>query len=370
MHRAAPLARLFGSALASLAVLATGEVAAEPYIAIQNGLACSACHVNRTGGGLRTRFGSGVGRESIPWTVRPSGDETFDGSLHERVRVGGDLRAAYRAIVPDAPENRYVGEYAISSASLYLAVEALADRVSIVVDERVAPGGAAAREAFALVTTGRAGLYGKFGRFYPPFGWRLVDDDAATRRHTGFTFDSSDVGVEIGAEPGPTALAIAVSNGSGGGAETDNGKQWTARAEYVGRTLRAGISAAWNDGPGALSKRVGGVFGGLVTGPVVWLAEWDSIEDRAPDLSRTKGSAAHLEAVWQVCRGVALRAWGGRFDPDLDVPGDDLTQTGVGGDLTPLPGVQVRGYYRWRHGPPDAPQSRDDRLAVELHLYF
>lgn len=370
MPRASEARWILGIVLASLAAARLGEVRAEPYIALQNGLVCSACHENRTGGGLRTRFGAGVGRESLPWTIPSWAEGTFDGTLHERVRVGADFRGVYRATLPDAQENRYVGEFAVAEANLYASLEVIPERLSIVVDETLAPGGAAAREAFALLKAGPAGLYGKVGKFHLPFGWRLHDDDAATRRFTGFTFAASDVGLEVGADPGPTTLALAISNGTDGAAETDNGKQVTFRAEYASRLVRAGTSGTVNDRPGSASRKLGGLFAGVVTGPVVWLGEWDAIEDTEEDRSRIRGSAAHVEAVWQVRKGLAFRAWAGRYDPDREVTGDDLDQAGLGVDCTPLPGLQFRAYYRMRQGPPDDSQNRDDRVLAEIHVYF
>lgn len=363
-------ARLAAALFPALLAPAARDAAAEPYLALRDGLACSACHVNRTGGGLRTPFGAGVGRESLPWWIPSWSEGAFDGSLHPRVRVGADLRAGYFGILPADEENHFVGEFRVAEGNVYLAVDVIPERLAIVVDERVAPGGAGAREAFALVRIGPEGLYAKAGKFQLPFGWRLQDDDAETRRRTGRTFDSADLGIEIGADPGPFTLAAAVTNGTDGGAETDNGKQAGLRAEYVSSHVRGGVSGSVNDLPGAASRRLTGVFGGARTGPVLWLAEWDRIEDRAADGSRLRGSASHAEAVWLARRGLAVRAWFGRFDPDRDVAGNALDQMGIGADWTPLPGLQVRAYYRGRNGPVAAEGSRDDRVAVEIHVYF
>lgn len=364
MRHRAPITLGFAAVWAVL----SGAAWAEPYLAVRTGLNCTACHVNRTGGGGRTAYGAGYGSQSLPMFPPVGGDALFDGGITDRVRIGSDLRASY--VGNFQANGPYVGEYELNEATLYLTLELLPDRVTIYADERFAPGGAVNREAFALVRAGKAGLYAKVGKFFQPYGLRLQDDDAVTRRFTGFNFNSQDVGVEVGAEAKGWFTSLAMTNGTGGGAETNNGKQVSWIGGWATKGLRAGLSASHNDLPGDPSRKLAGAFVGYDTGTLEVLAEVDGIQDDAGGGATTDSTAGHVELDWTLHRGLLLRAWMGRYDPDRDGGGDRQTQTGVGVDWTAWPGVQVRAYYRARSGPDDTAGSDDDQAVFELHFYF
>ena len=89
MMRVAP--RLL-AVLAVCLALAAGTASAEPYLAVQQGYACSACHVNPTGGGLRNDFGVVFAQNVMPATGLPDGVPAWTGRVGEFLRLGGDLR--------------------------------------------------------------------------------------------------------------------------------------------------------------------------------------------------------------------------------------------------------------------------------------
>src|SRR5258708_26911574 len=113
--------------------------------------------------------------------------------------------------------------------------------------------------------------YVKAGRIFIPFGLRIEDDTAFVRQVSGTTFNSSDDGVEAGLEGGPWSAVLAVTNGAGGGAETNLGKQITSLGSYVQPDWRFGASVSTNFN-GAADRKMQNLFAGLRTGIVSWLA--------------------------------------------------------------------------------------------------
>jgi hypothetical protein len=76
---------------ASLCFAASGAQG-EPYLAVQLGLKCGQCHVNPTGGGLRTTFGDVIAQTVLPAEHLASPTDNWTGQLGPYVRAGGDLR--------------------------------------------------------------------------------------------------------------------------------------------------------------------------------------------------------------------------------------------------------------------------------------
>jgi hypothetical protein len=298
----------------------------------------------------------------------PGGAPLFDGVITERVRLGSDLRGGYAGTFQE--NGPYVGEFRLTGANLYLTVDLLPDRLTLYADEKMAPGGAVNREAFALLRGERAGLYVKLGKLFLPYGLRLQDDDAVTRRFTGFNFNNQDVGVEVGAESHGWSGSLGISNGNGGGSEVNNGKQLSWVGAYARPGWRAGLSASSNDLPGDATRKLGGAFLGASGGPITVLAEVDTIRDDAGLGTATRSSVGHVELDWTPHRGFLVRVWRGRYDPDRDTDGDRQDQTGAGIDWTVWPGLQVRSYYRARSGSAETAGTTDDQAVAELHLFF
>ncbi|WP_410962334.1 hypothetical protein, partial [Salmonella sp. SAL4355] len=79
-------------------------------------------------------------------------------------------------------------EFSQTRAQAYLEFRPLGDRLSIYLDERLAPGSATNRETYALLWFADQSVYVKAGRMFVPFGLRIEDDSAFIRQFSGVNF--------------------------------------------------------------------------------------------------------------------------------------------------------------------------------------
>ena len=341
---------------------------AEPAFAVRTGYRCSTCHVNRTGGGLRTAFGSLYAQTTLPARLLPwrDGKNLLPANPEARFNVGGDFRGLYE--VAERGGSDEASTFDVTEANLYAQFRLVPGRISLYVDERLGPGGASAREFFGLYEFDRGDGYVKVGKFLPPFGWRLPDDGAFIRQFSGFTYSAPDTGVEVGFEPGRWSVHLAATNGAGGVRDDNRSKQLSLlTVRRIGRG-RVGLSASNNLPEGARVSQVG-LLGAFHAGRVSLLAEADLRETRAAGVT-TDRWIGFVEAGVLMSRGLTLKVAHDWLDPDRDVATDARTRTTLGLEYVPVPFVQLRYLVRFRDGPPQVPGARDDSVALEAHFFF
>ncbi|HKY91501.1 MAG TPA: hypothetical protein VJM11_10700, partial [Nevskiaceae bacterium] len=213
--------------LACALAVAWTPARAEPYLAVREGQACATCHVNPGGGGMRTVFGNAYAQNQFAqWPIDPGSRGPWLGNVNEFLRVGGNFR--YDARYVGIPHQEDTDEFATDDLRVYGAAELIPNRVTLYLDQRLAPGQSQTREVYGLLYSASRRYYLKAGKMYLPFGLRLQDDASYVRAASGYNFTTPDEGVEVGIDRAPWFGQLAVSNGSGGGAEEDKGKQATA----------------------------------------------------------------------------------------------------------------------------------------------
>jgi hypothetical protein len=348
-------------------LLAAGAAHAEPYLAVRMGLKCVQCHVNPTGGGLRNTYGNvfaqstlaarRLGENSPPWT----------GLVGKYLAIGADLRAdeSYAHVNGQGTTQGFD----LQEARLYLDLGLIPGRLSLYIDERVAPGDARNLEANLRLWLQPGRWYLKAGQFYLPFAWRLEDDNAFVRQLSGINMQTPDRGAELGLEAGRWSAQLALSNGSAGGPETDQGKQLTARVEYVPGNWRVGVSAMNNDSDVG-DKRGAGVFAGWRWRKLALLGELDYFDDAGIGIDGRRLMASLAEVNWLLRPGQNLKASYEWFEPDRRVSEDEQTRSSLVYEWSPLQFIQARFGVRKYLGIPQNDFQNRTEAFVQLHGYF
>jgi hypothetical protein len=350
-----------------LVLLAAGTQAeAEPYLAAQMGLKCMVCHVNPTGGGMRTVFGNTFAQTVLAQKRIGGDDDLWTGQVMKFLSVGGNARANYNW--EDVPNQQKTNEFDVEEARVYLDFGVIPNRLSIYIDQRVAPGNSTNMEANVRFWIKENTFYVKAGRMYLPFGYRLEDDNAFVRQLSGYNMQAPDDGVEFGLEQGNWTAQVAISNGAGGGPEIDTGKQIVTRAEYVMSRWRGGASLAFND-TDAGNRSGAGLFGAFDVGPVTLLGEVDYFDDKSIG-DGTKLMATLAEADWKLMQGHNLKFTYEWFEPNKDIDEDEQTRTSLLYEWSPIQFIQLRAGVRVYDGIPQNDNQNRKQAFLQLHGFF
>lgn len=348
-----------------LLLAALGTVAhAEPYLAVQQGLACGACHFNPTGGGMRNAAGNAFAQTVLPAHHVDTGDFVWTGALNPFIATGGDMRADATWTQPASADSAFN----LEQARLYLGVTMIPERLAFYIDEQVAPDAAVNREAWAMFRFDAGRWYLRAGRLYLSYGLRLQDQQALVRQVSGISMDTPDNGMELGYLSGPWNLQFAISNGNAGGTESNNGKQYTGSVAFVREGWRIGASGTHND-DSAQRSTGGALFGGLRTGPIAWLAEADLVDAEPGGQPPQHLAAALLEADWRVMPGANLKLTGEWLDPDRGHGGPVDTRFSGVFEYTPIQYLQLRLGVRTLDNHGSQAQTINQGF-LEMHAYF
>jgi hypothetical protein len=371
-----------GTAIAALllaaVLLAPAMVRAEPYLAVRAGQKCGVCHVNPTGGGKRSEFGNTYSQTELaegrldPATGKAvpaerSEPAVWTGKINDHLALGSDLRASLRGT--RTPNNPSAVAFDQTRAQVYVEVKPIVDRLTLYLDERVAPGAATNRETYAVLWTADRSAYVKAGRMFVPFGLRIEDDTAFIRQATGVNFNSSDDGVEGGLELGAWSVNVSVTNGAAGGAENNRGKLISSLATYVQPDWRLGASASANNNGGA-DRRMQSVFAGLRTGMVGWLASGVYITDDGTPTGRLRQWASLIEANIEVAKGHNLKGTYEYYDPNTGVREDQRERYSAVWEYVPFQFTQFRAGVRKSKGIPQNDAQNATEVFLQWHAFF
>ncbi|MBQ26920.1 MAG: hypothetical protein CMH81_02065 [Nitrospiraceae bacterium] len=358
------------------------EVAsAVPRFSMRTGLSCNACHVNPSGGGMRTEHGSLYGRMNLPLnpTMRAKG-EKFSPKITKHLTVGSDLR------VMGFSDNRHNLSFFPMQADLYISAQ-LTDKVLLYHDQSLL---SSEIETFGLAQILPFSGYVKAGKFVPAFGWKHDNHTAFTRggnsssrevgqvtRGTGFSRDDKDTGVEVGFYPGQASIQLAVLNGQRGGIPFDNnqGKAYVARADYFilnFEHLKTNVGGSFyhNDAE-TFERQIYAGHAGINLWKLTYLGEYDWNELSRDTTPRVKSTAQYHELSFLPVQGIDLKGIYEHIDPDRNIDRDELSRIGAGIEFFPLPHNEIRLEYRHTTGHKEInPDAGLDEVFLMYHFYF
>jgi hypothetical protein len=339
---------------------------AEPYLAVQQGYKCVACHVNPTGGGLRNDFGTVFTENVLPANTFPASFPVWTGKVFSLLRLGADLRASdSQTAVANLPGER---TRKIDQIRAYGDLSLIKDRLDYYVDEQLAPGNALPLEYYGRYSDPAHGWYVKGGQFYLPFGWRLQDNTAFVREVTGISMTTPDRGFELGLELPEWSAQLDYTRGSAN-IRTGTGHQITGQVVWVKSVWRIGTAASVTQSVVG-NRQVEGLFAARRTGSIAWLAEIDLVRDAGYPEGARRFVSALGEADWALRKGHNVKLTGEFFDPDVSVANDQKTRWSVVYEYTPVPFVQLRAGFRRFRGIPQNDLDNRHLLFLELHTFI
>ena len=372
MSRAAGILCAVGSVLASMYGFPAPEALALPRYSARYGQSCALCHVNPTGGGMRTLYASQdiVPRE-FAWS-RATAESLMgiDPRVGPNLTIGTDFREIYYSDHGEARLGANTRGFFQMQGDLYLAFQ-LGHKTTLYYDRSTTD----TREAFAVHYL-TPGLYLKAGQFVPSEGWKFDDHTMFVRADLGFYPPAiSDVGIELGALVRGLDAQVALLNGNRG-SRLDNNGDLAAAANAVYR-FRAGpanlaLGATGHRQRGPQKLDVAGAYGYLNWRGLTWVGQGDLewTTPASPDSGRV-GVMSH-EVSLVLHRGLDLLATYDFLDPDVDRPGDTAWRMGGGVHLMPVSYAVLEALYRTTRGNagPAFPAGDFDEVVFQLHVLY
>lgn len=366
-----PLPRL----LAIIALILLGTATAPPRAwpvpryAARYQQTCALCHVNPSGGGMRTAYAAQkLVPEEIAWRRGglPALDEIAP-AVAKRIQIGTDFREVY--VGADRREDHL--NFFQMQADLYFAFQ-LDTAVTLYYDR----GESGSYELFGLDYL-RPDVYVKAGRFVPSYGWKFDDHTMFVRSELGFMPPgNSDVGLEAGYARGPLDLQLGVVNGSRGQIlDTDTKAAGVGRALVRHRlgpaAVALGISGYHQPGD-ARDVDTWGLVGYLTWNRFTWVGEGDYFQSRPAGGPTTVGAVTSNEVTLLLHQGLELIGTYDFFDPDRDRASGAKARYGGGVQVMPRPYATLAALVRRTDYNNGVAYSGNDQTetVILLHLLY
>lgn len=354
-----------------------------PRFASRTNFACRNCHVNPTGGGMRSPFGVSYGRDDVPvksWQEQYA-LEDFNTNLTDFLSYGADVRLLYFYQKKDNSPER--SSFFPMQADVYFNF-ALSKKVNLFVNPAFGPF--QRYEVFGLAKVMPANGYVKVGRFTPSYSLRLDDHTSYVREATPFRNNSGQqAGVELAIAPDPVSIVGGVTNGVSGDRASSVPKALYGRADAKFKAGPVNVSlgaSAYRDNAGGGTLTMYSGFGTISLGEnFTIVSEIGQMRGDSPlmsingDRNGRNSNRSELtqrtmmvEASYLLSSGFDLKFMYDFFDPNIDVQSGTATRYSAGFELFPVSGVEVRPLYRYTDD--TVLQVKTTDIHVLFHFYL
>ena len=356
-----------------------------PKFATRQGAKCQSCHINPTGKGMRSTFGSTYGREELTMaTFKEVTDiEDYSPALNDFFTIGMDYRTLfyYR-------EETSTSSFFQMQGDLYLDLR-LNKKFRIYFDKGLYSG----FEVFGLGKVLPMEGYIKLGNFIPAYGLKMDDHNllirggaffpanpviAAYPGGLGFGQGAEDTGIEVGFNPSIFTVNIGVFNGRKGGLSGTAGSKNKAvvmRADANVQTdvVNFNVGGSFYNLPSSGSPgktQIAGAFGVFSFDNNLTLqGEYDFLTIFNTALNKeVSGNILYAELNYLLASGIDLKLGYEFYDPNADLKDGSISRYTIGAEFFPLTGVEVRPLYRINQEKPT--ELTNNEIQVLFHFYL
>jgi len=359
--------------VAGAVCLAAYDAAAVPRYSVRYEQNCMLCHVNPTGGGMRSAYAVEelVPKELAMSPRQPEALAALDSKLNKHIRIGADFRNQFMLFSEGSALASQQGFFPMQGDVL---LSFQLDPKGVLYYKR---GVSNLSEFFYVGHLLPWDGYVKGGRFVPPYGWRFDDHTMYVREDLGFAPPAnSDAGIEVGLVPKFGDFHIALVNGNRG-STLDNDRRLAVSATASTRFhlgpvgAVAGLSGYTQPGL-ETDLNMAGAFGALILGPVTWLGQAD-LTRRDPSVGiAVSGLVTSHELSVLIRQGVEALGTYDFLDPDRDLESGARSRFGLGAKVMPRAFMAVEVLYRHTNVQPgrDLAGQDSDEGVFQLHLLY
>lgn len=337
--------------LATFLVASGDEAKALPVFSALRGVSCAGCHINPTGGGMRSGRGFEFGQSALP--IRKAFEEVSP-SLNENISFGLDHRFLHYI----SESKRYQGTkntFFDMQSNLYANYHLEGERMDL--DLYVAKGQTTALDSLAIWKgVFGEGTYIKIGRFVPNFGVRWDDHNVFTRSKTLFTQYYRDSGIEVGYADRNRIFSVSATNGGAGQFDQNAGKMVTTSYAMYHKGWLAGSSYYRNSGQQSGEWLAG--FAGFSYRSLVFISEWQR--------SHLKDRISHTELRYVSEPGWQWVVAYDSLDPEDPSRAEDRRWS-FGTVVVPIPFAEITVYAR---NNTEAPSGEQWEYMTVVHFYY